>query len=112
MSRLLWFGVFLVLLAGLFYSASLMSPTGSAVLNQPPIWDYPTTNFITHNTVFKFDLSNAFFDPDGDPLTFRANGAGMFGSMLVVTTHSSREIWVEASDGHTTTLKRLFIEVK
>ena len=103
-----WYFVMVALLLGILATFASMTPTGAFVVNLPPSWDYPADEF--DDDSLSLNLSQAFFDPDGDPLSYSVSpspglSAGVYGEMLVVM--GSGELTVTASDGHTVVSKTL-----
>ena len=98
-----WYFVLVVLMLGVFASFASMTPTGAFVANLPPSWDYPATEFSVDESL-KLDLNTAFFDPDGDSLSFSISpapgvSAGIYDDVLVVVGEG--QLAVTATDGHT-----------
>lgn len=98
-----WYFVLVVLMLGVFATFASMTPTGAFIANLPPDWDYPTTEFSVDESL-KLDLNDAFFDPDGDSLSFSVSpadgvSAGIYDGVLVVV--GAGQVTVTATDGHT-----------
>ena len=97
----IWYMVLVLLMLSLLASlANLSSPTGAMIINLPPQWDYPTTEFTGRE--LELDLNTAFFDPDGDPISFSVSpgvgiSAGVVGDTLLV--QGTGIVTVVASDG-------------
>jgi len=109
----LWFAVVILLvfgvLTGMYEEASI---TGEFVANIAPKWDYATDQF-TEKGKFTLDLDEAFFDPDGDSLSYSVEAdkgvaAGIKGSKLIVEVpEGDSSVWVTASDGKSKTVRKL-----
>ncbi len=101
----LWYLMIVVLMLGILGSlASITTPTSAFVANLPPQWDFPTTEFRITDTYLYLDLNDAFFDPDGDPVSFAVSPgvgvtAGVYGDVLVVFVEQNGEVIITASDG-------------
>jgi len=100
----LWYFVSVMLMLAVFAGlADMSSPSGAFATNLPPAWDFPTSEFSTDNEL-RIDLSTAFFDPDGDVLSFSVSpgtgvSAGLQGDTLVVFVEDSGDVTITASDG-------------
>ena len=109
----LWYLIAVLLMLGVLAGFSNISThTGAFAANLPPQWDYPTTEFVTDQ--LSLDLDTAFFDPDGDPLSFSVSpgdgvSAGIYGSVLVVVFEQSGEVTVTASDGKNVVSQRITV---
>ncbi|MBW3019279.1 hypothetical protein KY329_03790 [Candidatus Woesearchaeota archaeon] len=109
----LWFAVVILLVLGVLTGLySETSVTGNFVANMPPKWDYATDQFDFQGQ-FTLDLNEAFFDPDGDALSFSVKAdegvaAGIRGSSLVVEVPAGdSSVWVTASDGNSQVVRKL-----
>jgi len=114
----IWYFVSIVLMLGVLASFSTMTtPTGSFVANLPPQWDYPASEFALEGGRLTVNLDDAFFDPDGDPLSFSVSpsvglSAGVYGDVLIVLADGDGSVVVTASDGQSVVSKTLKIYVK
>ncbi|MEM3154618.1 MAG: hypothetical protein QW165_03590 [Candidatus Woesearchaeota archaeon] len=104
MKEFWYLSVILLMLGVLAGFSSVMTPTGAFAGNLPPQWDFPTAELSTDGSRLTIDLNDAFFDPDGDPLSFSvspSNGvsAGLQGDLLIIIAEQSGEVIVVASDG-------------
>ncbi len=101
--RELWFTAFVLLLLGIVAGmAGLKQPTGAFAGNLPPEWNLPTNEFTGEAHL---DLTQAFFDPDGDKLTFTAET--LQGNTIHIT--QSGKYKITASDGKTITEQEIVI---
>lgn len=111
--REVWYFATVMLMLGVLAGfASISTPTSAFAANLPPSWDYPTSEFAAEDERVSVNLDDAFFDLDGDPLSFSVspgNGvsAGLYGSTLVVYVENSGEVTVTASDGKNVVSQRL-----
>ena len=98
----LWYLILVVLMLTFLASfSSLVTPTSAFIANLPPQWDYPTTEFAVNDRL-ELDLTQAFFDPDADPLSFSVSpgpgvSAGVYGDNLIVLGQG--ELIITVSDG-------------
>lgn len=103
--RRFWFAIVVLLVLG-FLTGIYERPsvTGEFMANMPPKWDFPADEFDVENE-FSLDLDEAFFDPDGDPLSYSVRGsddvaAGIKGTRLIVKVpQGESHVWVTATDG-------------
>lgn len=105
----LWYLILVVLALGVLATFASMTPTGAFSINLPPQWDHPSSEFAVDSS-FNLNLAEAFFDPDGDPLSFSVSpgegvSAGVYGDVLVVMGEG--QLTVTASDGHSVVSKVL-----
>jgi hypothetical protein len=113
----LWYFVSVMLMLSVLASfASMSSPTTAFAANLPPQWDFPTTEFTTDGRL-TVNLADAFFDPDGDVLSFSVSpssgvSAGLQGDVLVVLAERSGDVTVTASDGQNLVSQRLVVIVR
>jgi len=103
MKEVWYFSVMMLMLGILAGFSSLVTPTSAFVANIPPQWDFPEKDFTTDGT-FELDLNDAFFDPDGDALSFSvspSNGisAGVYNEVLLIIVEQDGEVEITASDG-------------
>jgi hypothetical protein len=103
MKEMWYFVSVMLLLAVLASFADMSSPSGSFATNLPPAWDFSTSEFSTDSEL-RIDLANAFFDPDGDVLSFSVSpgagvSAGLQGDTLVVFVENAGDVTITASDG-------------
>ena len=111
----LWHLVLILLMLGVLAGfASMSTPTGAFAVNLPPQWDYPTTEFMVDDRL-ELNLDKAFFDPDGDPLSFSVTPgagttAGVYGDKIVVM--GTGEVTISASDGQDLVSKKITIAHK
>ena len=119
MVKTFWFFTLIALcLALAIVIGKISNPIGLTVANKPPEWDFPTTEFSTkqHERIW-LDLSDAFFDPDGDVLEFNAvpdKGIKLIlkeEGKLTIVPFNSGNVWIEAWDGKAKTVKRITITV-
>ncbi len=108
-----WFLIGILLMFGVLAGFSSMSPTSAFAVNLPPSWDFPSTEF-TIDESLELDLSDAFFDPDGDPLSFAVSpdtglSAGVYGDILLVFADQDGELTLMASDGKNVVSKKIVI---
>ena len=113
MKELWYFVAVMLLLAVLASFANMSSPTSAFAANLPPKWDFPTTEFSTDGRL-SLNLADAFFDPDGDPLSFSVSpgpgvSAGLQGDVLVVIAEQQGELTVTASDGQNLVSQRIIV---
>ena len=104
MKEVWYLSVVLLMLGVLAGFSSVTTPTGAFAGNLPPQWDFPTAEFSTDGSRLNLDLSDAFFDPDGDPLSFSVSpsagvGAGLNGDVLVILAEKDGQVTITASDG-------------
>ena len=104
MKEVWYLSVILLMLGVLAGFSSVTTPTGAFAGNLPPQWDFPTSDFSTDGSRLNLDLNDAFFDPDGDPLSFSVSpsagvGAGLNGDVLVVIAEKDGQVSITASDG-------------
>ena len=110
-----WYlSIVLLMLGVLAGFSSVMTPTGAFAGNLPPQWDFSTTEFSTDGSKLTLDLTAAFFDPDGDPLSFSVSpsagvSAGIAGDTLVIIADNNGEITITASDGKLQVSKTILI---
>jgi len=117
MSKTTWFIVYIALcIAIVAVIGRISNPTGLAVANRAPIWDYPTSEFaVGANERIWLDLSDAFFDPDGEVLGFEATpdaGINLILSedgQLTIIASNSGQVWIEAFDGKIKTTQAIEI---
>ncbi|VVB81721.1 Uncharacterised protein [uncultured archaeon] len=105
----LWYFVLMVLMLGVLACFTSMTPTGAFVANLPPKWDYPTDEF-SYDESFSLDLNTAFFDPDGNPLSFSVSPsegftAGLYDNVLVALGEG--QVTITASDGNSVVSKTI-----
>jgi hypothetical protein len=111
----LWYVITVLLMLGVLAGfSSLTTPTSAFVANLPPQWDFPTTEFPTGGSQVNVDLKTAFFDPDGDPLSFSVSPgagvtAGVYDDVLVASVEERGEIIVTASDGKNMVSQRITV---
>ena len=103
MKELWYFVSVMLLLAVLASFANMSSPTSAFATNLPPQWDFPTTEFTTDGRL-SLNLAGAFFDADGDVLSFSVSpgpgvSAGLQGDVLIVLVERRGEVTITASDG-------------
>jgi len=109
-----WYFVLVMLMLGILAGfIGMSSPTGAVVINFPPKWDFPTTEFVIDG-VLELDLNKAFFDSDGDPLAFSVSpgpgvSAGVEGDLLIVYAESEGELMVTASDGSALVSQKIIV---
>lgn len=106
--RMFWFAVSIILILGVM--TGLYWPTGNFVANLPPDFDYPTSDF--DGDSLQLDLNKAFFDPDGDVLSYSVEtddsvAAGIKGTTLIASGQGT--IFVTASDGAHKVVQRIVI---
>ena len=109
----LWYTIFVLLLLGILAGVSNLRPTAAVVLNLPPTWDLSTTDFSTTGP-FELDLSRAFFDPDGDALTFTVRppaGATATIEGNKVRIENSGTFTLLASDGRLITAQDISVTI-
>ncbi len=112
----LWYFVLMILMLSILAGfSSMTTPTSAFVANLPPQWGFPTTEFKIDGTQFELELEDAFFDPDGDPLSFSISpgagvSAGVYGDKLVVLTDSSGSVTITVSDGKSLVSQQIRIE--
>ncbi len=104
-----WYFVTILLVLGVFASFASMTPTGAFIVNLPPSWDYPASEFSVDDSL-NLKLDDAFFDPDGDSLSYSVSAspgvnAGIYDGVLVV--FGEGQVTVTATDGHTVVSKVL-----
>jgi len=104
----------LLMLSVLAGFSSMTTPTSAFVANLPPQWDFPTTSFSVDGSTFELSLEDAFFDPDGDPLSFSVApsagvSAGVYNDILVAYVDQSSTITITASDGKYLVSKKITI---
>lgn len=109
----LWYTAFVLLLIGILAGFTSIQPTGAFVLNLPPSWDLPTTDFSSEGT-FELSLAKAFFDPDGNPLAFsvqsRDGSAKIAENKLVVENNGTYSL--AASDGQLITTQDINVVIR
>lgn len=109
----LWYTAFVLLLIGILAGFTSIQPTGAFVLNLPPAWDLPTTDFSSEGT-FELPLAKAFFDPDGNQLAFSVqstNGnAKIAENKLVVENNGTYSL--VASDGQLITTQDINVVIE
>jgi len=111
----LWFVAAVLLMLGVLAGFSgMQSPSSSIVVNLPPQWDFPTTEFPSDESGLELDLKQAFFDPDGDPLSFSVSPgpgvtAGVYGEMLAVVVEDRGEVTITVSDGKSLISKKITV---
>ena len=111
----LWYLVTVLLMLGILAGfSSFSTPTGAFVANLPPQWDFPTSEFAADSSNFELNLAEAFFDPDGDPLSFSISpgdgvNAGLYGDTLVVIVENSGEVTITASDGKNVVSQKIVV---
>ncbi|HLC32607.1 MAG TPA: hypothetical protein VJJ82_02175 [Candidatus Nanoarchaeia archaeon] len=108
----LWYAAFVLLLIGVLAGFTNLQTTGGAVLNLPPTWDLPTTEF-TSQGPFVLTLPRAFFDPDGDALAFTVQsngGAHIAENKLVVEDSGTYSL--AASDGQLLTTQDIEVMIQ
>jgi len=110
-----WYLSIVLLMLGILAGfSSVMTPTGAFAGNLPPQWDFSTTEFSTDGSALNLDLTAAFFDPDGDPLSFSVSpspgiSAGIAGDNLVVMADNDGKVTITASDGKLQVAKTISI---
>jgi hypothetical protein len=110
----MWYFIAVMLMLGVLGGfASMSSPAGAFAANIPPQWDFPTSEFMTDGRL-TINLEDAFFDPDGDVLSFSVSpspgvSAGLQGDVLVVMADSSGEVTVTASDGQNLVSQKIVV---
>ena len=113
----LWYFVSVVLLLSILACfANMSSPTSAFAANLPPEWDFPTTEFSTDGSL-SLNLAEAFFDPDGDALSFSVSpgpgvSAGLQGDILMVFIEQDSYVTVTASDGQNLVSEKLVIVMR
>ena len=109
----LWYTAFVLLLIGILAGFSSVRTTGGMVLNLPPVWDMPTTEFASHGP-FELKLARAFFDPDGDSLAFSVQSlegnAKVADDKLVVENNGTYS--VAATDGKLLTTQEIQVKIE
>jgi len=103
MKELWYLSTMLLMLGVLAGFASMTTPTSAFVANIPPQWDFPTSEFSTDDRLI-LDLNRAFFDPDGDPLSYSVSptqgvSAGVDGDKLLIYAEQDGQVVITASDG-------------
>lgn len=103
MKEVWYFSVMLLMLGILAGFSNLVTPTSAFAANIPPQWDFPDKEFTTEGN-FELDLNDAFFDPDGDALSFSVSpsqgiSAGVYDDSLVIIAEQDGSIEITASDG-------------
>lgn len=96
----------LSLLAGL---SNMVAPSGAVVGNLPPRWDLGTVEFTSQARI---DLQSAFFDPDGDALSFgieATKGATAFIDGQTLVANGKGSIIVSASDGKSLVSREIYL---
>ncbi len=110
----LWYFVSVMLMLVVLASfADMSSPSGSFATNLPPSWDFPTSEF-TVDGELRIDLATAFFDPDGDVLSFSVSpgpgvSAGLQGDTLVAFVENQGDVTITASDGQNLVSQKISI---
>lgn len=104
----IWYTAFVLLLLGIIAGMAGLKQTGAVTANLPPEWNLPTNEFMS-NEKFELDLTQAFFDPDGDKLSFTAEGATIKGDKLLV--EQSGRYNIIASDGKLTIEEEISVDV-
>ncbi len=110
----LWYFVSVMLMLAILASlANMSSPTSAFATNLPPQWDFPTSEF-TADGQLSVDLDDAFFDPDGDMLSFSVSpgagvSAGLQGDTLVVMAERRGEVTITASDGQNLVSQKIVV---
>ena len=104
----------MLLMLGILAGFVSMTPTGAFAVNLPAQWDFPT-ELTTKTGTLELNLAQAFFDPDGDPLSFTANpsqgvSAQVSGNLLIAHVEKEGEIVLAASDGKTLTFQTITIK--
>ena len=113
--KTVWYFMTMILMLSILASfASMSSPTSAFATNLPPKWDLPTSEFAVENGQFSLSLDKAFFDADGDPLSFSVSpsegiSAGVYGSELVILTESSGYVTISVSDGNNIVSQKIFV---
>jgi len=113
MKEMWYFVAVMWMLAILASFSNMSSPTSAFAANLPPQWDFPTTEFTTDGRL-SVNLADAFFDADGDPLSFSVSpgtgvSAGLQGDILVVMVDQQGEVTVTASDGQNLVSQRITV---
>jgi len=103
MKELWYLSTMLLMLGVLAGFASMTTPTSAFFANIPPQWDFPTNDFSTNDRLI-LDLDKAFFDPDGDPLSYSVSptagiSAGVDGDKLLIYAEQDGQVTITASDG-------------
>ncbi len=116
MKEVWYLSVILLMLGVLAGFSSVTTPTGAFAGNLPPQWDFPTSDFSTNGNRLNLDLNAAFFDPDGDPLSFSVSpspgvGAGLSGDVLIIITEKDGQVSITASDGKMQVSKTINVRV-
>lgn len=111
--REVYYLVVVVLMLGVLAGFSSLNPTGAYASNLLPVWDYPSSELFADKELV-VDLNKAFFDPDGDVLSFsvapgKGISAGINSSMLVVLAESDGSIIISASDGKGVVSKKVMV---
>lgn len=102
-----WYFIAMMLTLGILAGFSgLSTPTGALIANIEPEWDFPTQDF--NGKDFTLDLSKAFFDADGDTMTYGAKATfgittSVNGTKLHVKAQQSGTITLIATDGKSVT---------
>ncbi len=112
----LWYFILMILMLSILAGfSSMTTPTSAFVANLPPQWGFPTTEFRINGEQLELDLSDAFFDPDGDPLSFSVSpgtgvSAGVYGGKLVVLTDNGGSVTITASDGKSLVSQQISVQ--
>lgn len=110
----MWYAALMLLMLSVFASlSSLTTPTSAVVINLPPQWDHTTSDFAVADEL-ELNLQDAFFDPDGDPLSFSVSpgdgvSAGVYGDTLVAIPEDGGNVIITASDGKTLTSQQISV---
>ncbi len=103
MKEVWYFSVMMLMLGILAGFSNLVTPTSAFAANIPPQWDFPEKDFATDGT-FELNLNDAFFDPDGDALSFSVSpskgiSAGVYDDILLIIVEKDGNVEITASDG-------------
>jgi len=91
---------------------NMSTPTSAFVANLPPKWELSSD--FSFEKELSIDLNNAFFDPDGDVLSFsvvpeEGVTAGIYDDVLIVFSEKDAFVTVSASDGKNVVSQRIFV---
>lgn len=103
------------MLAILASLTNLTTPTSAFAANLPPRWEMPT-EYSTQDKI-ELNLDKAFFDPDGDPLSYsvtpsKGTSAGVYGNKLIAMPEQTSTITITASDGKNIVSQKITIYLR
>lgn len=108
-----WYATTTLLAVAIIAGFCGITQTSAIAANMPPIWDFPTTQFIATKPIM-INLDYAFFDLDGDDMNYSVSSAEgikaeINDNLLTIRTSRSGTVTLTANDGKHKTIQNIII---